>query len=153
MFTIPLSLATGEQAETILREKLHTVLAKVKGLPDPQSILYGSVFDRQFNDALLKAMLRRRRIKGENGDIVGTHTRAFREAWGRVRSNLEPQPQTLDAHKILVTLGQDFVFTLYREVETGLNPDREIGEFLTNHTNFSHVARTLGAIEYRVTQR
>jgi maltose alpha-D-glucosyltransferase/alpha-amylase len=152
MFTIPLSLATGEQAETVLRERLHTVLAKVKGLPDPQSILYGSVSDRQFNDALLKAMLRRRRIKGEKGDIVGTHTRAFREAWGRVRSNLEPQPQTLDAHKILVTLGQDFVFTLYREVEAGPNPDREIGEFLTNHTNFSHIPRTLGAVEYRVTQ-
>jgi len=151
-FTVPLSLATGEQAETILREKLHTVLAKVTGLPDPQSILYGSVFDRQFNDALLKAMLRRRRIKGETGDLVGMHTRAFREAWGRVRSNLEPQPQTLDAHKILVTLGQDFVFTLYREVEAGPNPDREIGEFLTNHTNFAHGVRTLGAIEYRVRQ-
>jgi maltose alpha-D-glucosyltransferase / alpha-amylase len=135
-----------------LREKLHTVLAKVKGLSDPQSILYGSVFDRQFNDALLKAMLRRRRIKGENGDIVGTHTRAFREAWGRVRSNLDPQPQTLDAHKIQVTLGQDFVFTLYREVEAGPNPDREIGEFLTTHTNFAHVPRTLGAIEYRAMQ-
>ncbi len=152
MFTIPLSLATGEHVETILRERLHTVLAKVKGLPDPQSLLYGSVFDRQFNDALLKAMLRRRRIKGESGDIVGTHTRAFREAWSRVRSNLDPQPQTLDEHKILVTLGQDFVFTLYREVETGLNPDREIGEFLTSYTNFTHIARTLGAIEYRVTQ-
>ncbi|HEY2912952.1 MAG TPA: maltose alpha-D-glucosyltransferase [Candidatus Angelobacter sp.] len=151
-FTIPLSLATGEQAETVLRERLHTVLAKVKGLPEPQSILYGSIFDRQFNDALLKAMLRRRRIKGEKGDILGTHTRAFREAWGRVRSNLDPQPQTLDEHKILVTLGQDFVFTLYREVETGPNPDREIGEFLTNHTSFSHIARTLGAVEYRVTQ-
>ena len=151
-FTIPLSLATGEQAETILRERLHTVLARVKGLSDSQAILYGSVVDRQFNDALLKAMLRRRRIKGEKGDIVGTHTRAFREAWGRVRSNLEPQLQALDEHKILMTLGQDFVFTLYREVETGPHPDREIGEFLTNHTSFSHIARTLGAVEYRVPQ-
>jgi maltose alpha-D-glucosyltransferase / alpha-amylase len=83
---------------------------------------------------------------------VGTHTRAFREAWSRVRSNLEPQPPALDAHKIIVTLGQDFVFTLYREIEAGSNPDREIGEFLTNHTNFAHGVRTLGAIEYRVTQ-
>jgi maltose alpha-D-glucosyltransferase/alpha-amylase len=49
-------------------------------------------------------------------------------------------------------LGQDFVFTIYREVEPGPNPDREIGEFLTNHTNFAHIARTLGAIEYRVRQ-
>ncbi|MGZ4843662.1 MAG: maltose alpha-D-glucosyltransferase [Candidatus Angelobacter sp.] len=151
LITVPLSLATGEQAETILRDKLHTVLAKIQGLPDPQAILYGSVSDRQFTDALLQAMLRRRRIKGEKGDIVGTHTRAFREALGR-RTNLEPQPQTLDMHKILVTLGEDFVLTLYREVETGPNPDREMGEFLTNNTTFAHVVRTLGAVEYRVAQ-
>jgi maltose alpha-D-glucosyltransferase/alpha-amylase len=152
IITIPLSLATGDQAETILRDKLHTVLAKLQGLPDTPSILYGAVFDRQFSDALLKAMLRRRRIKGENGDIVGMHTRAFREAWGKVHSNLEPQPLTLDTHKILVTLGEDFVLTLYREVQAGPNPDREMGEFLTNSTNFDHVAKTLGAVEYRVPQ-
>jgi maltose alpha-D-glucosyltransferase / alpha-amylase len=152
IITIPLSLATGDQAETILRDKLHTVLAKLQGLPDTQSILYGAVFDRQFSDALLKAMLRRRRIKGENGDIVGMHTRAFREAWGKVHSSLEPQPQTLDTHKILVTLGEDFALTLYREVQAGPNPDREMGEFLTNSTNFEYVAKTLGAVEYRVAQ-
>ena len=55
-------------------------------------------------------------------------------------------------NKILVTLGEDFVLNLYREVETGLNPDREMGEFLTKYTNFTHLARTLGAVEYRVTQ-
>jgi maltose alpha-D-glucosyltransferase/alpha-amylase len=152
IITIPLSLATGDQAETILKDKLHTVLAKLQGLPDAQSILYGAVFDRQFSDALLKAMLRRRRIKGENGDIVGMHTRAFREAWGKVHSNLEPQPLTLDTHKILVTLGEDFALTLYREVQAGPNPDREMGEFLTNSTNFTHVAQSLGAVEYRVAQ-
>ena len=152
LITVPLSLATGERAEIILREKLHSVFAKVQGLSDAQSIFYGAVFDRQFSDALLNAMLRRRRIKGEHGDIVGTHTRAFREAWGRVRSGLEPQPQTLDQHKILVTLGEDFVLTLYREVSVGPNPDREMGEFLANNTNFANVARTMGAIEYHVPQ-
>ena len=149
---IPLSLATGDQAASILSDKLHVVLAKLQGMPNPQSILYGAIFDRQFIDALLKAMLRRRRIKGEQGDLVGTHTRAFREAWGRVRSNLDPQPQTLDLHKIQVTLGEDFVLDLYREVEPGPNPDREMGEFLTNYTDFSHSARNLGALEYRVLQ-
>jgi maltose alpha-D-glucosyltransferase/alpha-amylase len=36
-------------------------------------------------------------------------------------------------------------------VEIGPNPDREMGEFLTDSTNFTHLARTMGAIEYRVT--
>ena len=149
---IPLSLAIGDQAAAILSDQLHGVLAKLEGMPNPQSLLYGAIFDRQFVDALLKAILRRRRIKGEQGDLLGTHTRAFREAWGRVRSNLDPQTQTQDMHKIIVTLGEDFVLYLYREVEPGPNPDREMGEFLTNHTNFSHIARNLGALEYRVLQ-
>jgi maltose alpha-D-glucosyltransferase/alpha-amylase len=152
LFPVPLSLATGEQAEHILRDKLHTVLARLEGLPGPHSILYGAIFDRQFNDALLKAMLRRRRVSGEKGDIVGSHTAAFRKAWSRVRSSLEPLPQTLDMHKILVTLGEDFVLNLYREVAPGPNPDREMGEFLTLETEFPQVVKTLGAIEYRVSR-
>ena len=150
--TIPLSLATGEQADAILRDKLHAVLAKLQGMPDPQSILYGAIFDRQFSDALLKAMLRRRRIKGENGDLVGTHTRAFREAWGRVRSNLEPQPQTLDMHKILVTLGEDFVLNSLSRSGSRAQSGPRNGRVPHQRHNFPHMARTLGALEYRVEQ-
>ncbi|MBZ5506982.1 MAG: maltose alpha-D-glucosyltransferase [Acidobacteriia bacterium] len=150
LLTVPLSLATGEQAESILRDKAHIVLAKLEGLPEANSIVYGAIFDRQFTDALLMAMLRRRRFRGEKGDIVGTHTRKFRDASSLIRSRLEPQPQTLDLNNINVTLGEDFVLKLYRRVEAGPNPDREMGEFLTNNTEFSHIAATLGAIEYRV---
>jgi maltose alpha-D-glucosyltransferase/alpha-amylase len=37
-------------------------------------------------------------------------------------------------------------------VESGPNPDREMGEFLTSHTSFPHMARMLGAVEYRIEQ-
>ena len=152
LLTVPLSLAAGEQAETILRDKPHIVLARLEGLPEANSILYGAIFDRQFTDALLMAMLRRRRFRGETGEIVGTHTRRFRGSFNLVRSKLEPQPQTLDMNNILVTLGEDLVLKFYRRVEAGPNPDREMGEFLTTNTGFSHIAPLLGAIEYRVAQ-
>jgi maltose alpha-D-glucosyltransferase / alpha-amylase len=150
LLTVPLSLAAGEPAETILRDKPHVVLARLEGLPEANSVLYGAIFDRQFTDALLMAMLRRRRFRGERGDIVGTHTRKFRSASSLVRSRLEPQPQTLDMNNILVTLGEDLVLKLYRRVEAGPNPDREMGEFLTSSTEFSNMAPLLGAVEYRV---
>src|SRR5258708_2871931 len=98
------------------------------------------------------ARLRRRRFHGEKGDIVGTHTRKFRGPSSLVRSRLDPKPQTLDLNNILVALGEDFVLKLYRRVEAGPSPDREMGEFLTNNAEFSHVAPLLGAIEYRVPQ-
>jgi maltose alpha-D-glucosyltransferase/alpha-amylase len=152
LLTVPLSLATGEQAENILRDKPHVILAKLEGLPDAQSILYGAIFDRQFTDALLKAIMRRRRFRGEKGDIVGSHTSRLRNSSNLAGAKLEPQPQTLDLNNILVTLGDNFVLKLYRRVETGPSPDREMGEFLTNIMDFPHIAPMLGAIEYRVAQ-
>src|SRR5580765_5686824 len=152
LLTVPLSLAVGEQAENILRDKPHVVLAKVEGVPDAASMLYGAIFDHRFTDALLTSILRRRRFRVQKGDIVGSHTGKLRNSSNLAGDKLEPQPQTLDMNNILITLGDAFVLKLYRRVESGPNPDREMGEFLTNIMNFPHIAPMLGAIEYRVTQ-
>ena len=92
--------------------------------------------------------MRRRRIKGEKGELVGSHTRAFRKAWGAVKSSLDPNTKTIDRNTY-INLGEDFTLKLYRKVEPGINPDREIGEFLVDHTDFANAIRTLGSIEYR----
>ncbi len=147
-YVAPLSLETGGNAEAFLHERPQNVLCKVEGIADGPAILYGSVFDRNFSDALLKAIVRRRRIKGEQGELLGSHTRAFRKAWGAVRSNLEPQANTI-GRNTFIKLGDDFTLKLYRQIEPGINPDREIGEFLVNYTDFQNALRTLGAIEYR----
>jgi maltose alpha-D-glucosyltransferase / alpha-amylase len=147
-YIAPLSLATGENAETILHERPQSVLCRIEGIPDAPAILYGAVFDRNFSDALLKAIVRRRRIKAEKGELLGSHTRAFRKAWGAVRSALEPQATSVGLNTF-INLGEDFTLKLYRKIESGINPDREIGEFLVNHTNFQNALLALGAVEYR----
>jgi maltose alpha-D-glucosyltransferase/alpha-amylase len=45
-------------------------------------------------------------------------------------------------------MGEDFVIKFYREVASGINPDREIEEFLGEHTSFSNMPRALGWLEY-----
>ncbi len=147
-YMAPLSLATGENAEAVLRDRPQNVLCRVEGIPDTAALFYGAIFDRNFSDALLKAIVRRRRIKGENGELLGSHTRAFRKAWGAVRSNLEPTANTIGPNTF-IKLGDDFILKLYRKIEPGINPDREIGDFLVNHTNFQNAILALGAIEYR----
>jgi maltose alpha-D-glucosyltransferase/alpha-amylase len=147
-YVAPLSLETGENAEVVLHDRPQNVLCRVEGLPETPAILYGAIFDRNFSDALLKAIVRRRRIKGEQGELLGSHTRAFRKAWSAVRSPLEPQANTI-GRDTFIKLGDDFTLKLYRKVEPGINPDREIGEFLVNNTNFQNALLALGAIEYR----
>ncbi len=97
-----------------------------------------------FSDALLTAVLKRSKFKGIRGEMVAGHTKAFREAWSHVRSNREPQVQMLDSPNTFVNLGEDFVLKLYRKVEAGTNPDREVEEFLTRANKFRAHAKGAG---------
>ena len=148
-YVIALAVSTGENAESILHDNRDAVLARVTGLGDQLTIVYGAVLDREFANSVLTAIVRRRKFKGDNGDLCGGHTRAFRKDWNRTRSNLEPQRITTDMASSFIRYGEDFILKLYRRVEVGINPDREILEFLTEHTDFSNAPRALGWLEYR----
>jgi maltose alpha-D-glucosyltransferase/alpha-amylase len=81
---------------------------------------------------------------------VGSHTRRFRESWAAVQSNLEPCPQQTDDCFTVINYGSDFVLKLYRKLEEGINPGREVPEFLCDQTEFNALPKALGSLEYRV---
>jgi maltose alpha-D-glucosyltransferase/alpha-amylase len=149
IYLLALSIATGEKAEAMLRENREGVLARIVGMSDQTTIAYGAIFDRDFADAALRAIVRRRKFKGEKADIFGGHTRAFRKDWARTRSNLEPHRIPTDQAFSFLRYGEDFVLKLYRRLEAGPNPDREVLEFITEHTDFSNSPRAVGWLEYR----
>ena len=148
-YLLALAIASGEKAETVLRENRDAVLARVVGISDQTTIVYGATLDRDFANSALTAIVRRKKFKGERGDLHGGHTRAFRTDWKRTRSNLEPQRLATDQPYGYIRYGEDFVLKLYRRLQPGINPDREILEFLTEHTDFCNAPRALGWLEYR----
>lgn len=148
-YIAPLSVAKDEDAQALLRDRPETILAKLKTNGGADAALYGAIFDRQFSDALLAAIARRRRLKAQRGDVFGVQSRLFRRAWTMTRSQLEPHPQTGDRTHAAVHYGEDFILKLYRKVEPGVNPDTEIELFLTEQTSFANMPRALGLLEYR----
>jgi maltose alpha-D-glucosyltransferase/alpha-amylase len=48
-----------------------------------------------------------------------------------------------------VVYGNKMILKVFRRVEQGVNPDHEVGRYLTEHCHFAHTAPVLGAIEYR----
>ncbi len=131
-----------------LRDHKQAVLARLEFRDQSWVLLYSALFERTFSDALLTAVLKRSKFKGTRGEMVAGHTKAFREAWSHMRSNREPQVQALDSANTFVNLGEDFVVKLYRKIEAGTNPDREVEEFLTERTSFTHIPKALGWLEY-----
>ena len=91
VYLVPISVATGDKSEAILHDRPDVVLARLDGPgPETTALLYGATFDRDFSDSLLRAIVRRRRIKGEGGELVGAHTRDFRGAWRRFGPTWSP---------------------------------------------------------------
>ena len=63
--------------------------------------------------------------------------------------SLEPiHVQRSQRRNISVTFGESYMLKTFRRVEEGLNPDFEIGRYLTNRPDYDGTAPVLGAIEY-----
>ncbi len=150
IYLAPISMAVGEKAEAVLRDHPNAVLARVEGFGEQvKGVLFAATMDRDFSDALLRAIVRRKRIRSQSGELVGAHTREFRQAWTSARSNLEPSLQQTEQCFTVINYGTDFVLKLYRKLEEGINPGKEVAEFLCEQTSFKATPRVLGSLDYR----
>lgn len=145
-FLASLALATGERADALVRESSNAVLLRVNGLPDT-AVVYGAAYDRGFAEELLTSIVKRRKLRGRHGDIAGSHTPGFRRAWQMTRSTKEPTGVKAQLRSSMIEYGEDFVLKLYRRVEPGVNPEKEMLGFLTNE-KFGSIASLLGSLEY-----
>ena len=71
------------------------------------------------------------------------HARFPRRVDG-IKSNLEPMPQQTDQCFTVINYGSDFVLKMYRKLEDGINPGREVPEFLCEQTDVQGVADGIG---------
>ncbi len=147
-YTVPLGIATDAQAEQLLLEQPGAVLAHVSG-PQGAGILYDSVASDAFCAQLLKLIDDTQEKKSQTGRIAGTQTAAFGaqrgvgDLVGRIRRGSAEQ-----SHSNII-FGDRFLLKLFRRLDLGVNPDFEIGRFLTEKTGFAHAPKTLGALEHR----
>jgi len=62
---------------------------------------------------------------------------------------LEPTVLRAEQTNTSVVYGNRFVLKLFRRVETGVNPDLELGRFLSEERDFGNIAPVAGALECR----
>jgi maltose alpha-D-glucosyltransferase/alpha-amylase len=151
IYILPLTSAPAEQAGEIIAEYPHAVIARLKpgkGDGDNGNLLYDALVNKNFCKFLIEAIGRRRHFKGKTGEILGSRTRVFRNVHGASEISLEPVPVKAEQTNTSVVYGDRLILKLFRRIEEGINPELEIGRFLTERTAFSHISRVAGALEY-----
>jgi maltose alpha-D-glucosyltransferase/alpha-amylase len=138
-----LALSVGTEVE-----QTEFILARLQRPDGATAVLYNGLRNRAFCDEILAAILRRRRYAGEQGELLASHSRAFRALLGPDRPSLEPTVSRADQDNTTLLYGDRFALKLFRKVEEGPHPEQEIGALLTKD-GFPCVAPLAGGLEYR----
>jgi len=110
--------------------------------------------EKDFRSALIKAITRRHHFKGKKGEIITSHTKkVFRKLRGPAQEVLESVLLKGEQTNTSIVYGNRLKLKLFRRLEEGINPELEIGCFLTEKEPFANVPPVAGVLEYRTRKR
>jgi maltose alpha-D-glucosyltransferase/alpha-amylase len=146
VYFMPLSLAWEDGTDEHLRGLLPAALARVRQQAR-LGVLADAFADEAFCRATLQAMNEGRELKCGKGTIRFSATDAFAGLAGDGEFNIRaPASQ---GSNTTVRLGEHLFLKAYRRLHAGVNPELEMGRFLTETAHFPNVVPLAGAIEYR----
>jgi maltose alpha-D-glucosyltransferase/alpha-amylase len=149
IYSLPVTYASGVAAGSVQQEDPASVMALIRQRDgDEQGILYDALLDKAFCLTLLETFRRRHRLKGTRGEVMASQSRAFRQLLGQKETGLDPSTLGREQSNTSVVYGQQLILKLYRRLSSGVNPDLEIGRFLTQK-GFGYTPPVAGALEYR----
>lgn len=156
-YVLPLAYLQGDG--DLIKTYFDTAIARITSKSEA-GILIDAMADKEFLSLPLDAIAHKERYKGLSGEVATSQTSLFWQLCGVTAEqpeelHLEPHPLRGQQSNTSIVYGDRLVLKLFRKVEEGINPDLEIGGFLTQNVdspksplaeNFNPVA---GALEYR----
>ncbi|HYO94964.1 MAG TPA: maltose alpha-D-glucosyltransferase [Polyangiaceae bacterium] len=146
-YQLAVAFAADEQASKLRQQSPQSLIANLTA-EGKEGVLYTAERDRAFSLELLDVLARRRHVPAGRGELVGVPSKAFKALRGS-QAQLEPNVLGADQSNTSLAFGDRLILKLFRRLHEGLNPDVEIGTFLTEVAEFPHVAPVAGHLEYR----
>jgi maltooligosyltrehalose trehalohydrolase len=115
----------------------------------PLTIAVGQRAEGVQQEALLAAITHSAHFQGTAGVLRAVPTQVFAHLRGAPEATLIPTPLAAEQSNTSVVYGERLIFKLFRRVAEGVNPDMDLGRFLTEQTAFPHIAPVAGTLEYR----
>jgi maltose alpha-D-glucosyltransferase/alpha-amylase len=146
-YFLPLAVTSGPAAARLSAERRPWVLARLTG-PAGDAVLHDALADDDVCTALLDAVGAGRDFPTRDGGVRAFATAAYAGLRGGADARLSIERGPATSSNSLVFFGGRLLLKLFRRLEVGVNPDFEIGRFLTERRPFDRVPKVAGALEY-----
>ncbi|HEV2393948.1 MAG TPA: maltose alpha-D-glucosyltransferase [Verrucomicrobiae bacterium] len=146
LYSMPLAFSSGVEAQRLRETAPRMMIAELDLLGGASGVVHDALESAPFCRALLEMVLRSKRSQGRDGQIQGSHTPALERILGQEVPST-PRPWKGSQRNSSVLFGDKLLLKLFRRLDPGINPDLEIGRFLTER-EFPNAPPLSGALEY-----
>jgi maltose alpha-D-glucosyltransferase / alpha-amylase len=146
-YSIPLALAWEDGEEERVRMLAPATLARVR----QQAVvgtLADALADEAFCRALVEAIGANRELPSAHGKLQFTRTGVYSELAGDHPELLPVTQSRAQTSNSTVSLGERLFLKAYRQARPGVNPELEMGRYLTEVAGFRNCVPLAGALEY-----
>ncbi len=149
-YSVPLALRLEQDGAATPNVRPEDVLARVSQDGQP-GILYDAFADAAFCRFLLEAMAQQTQVPLTGtgaGRLKFSSTSALARIAGDDLLHLPVHRGTAASSNSTVLFGDRLFLKAYRRLAAGINPEVEIGRFLTELSPYQHIAPLAGALEF-----
>ncbi len=146
MYLVPLALTFGSEALE-MQEKSAGAIAAPLTTPNGAGVLRDGLFSDDAPSALLSLIAESGSVAMRHGEVRGSPS-SMLAALRAEGVDLRPRRSAAEQSNSSIFFGDRLIMKLFRRQQPGVNPDTEIGRYLTENTTFRNIAPFGGSIDY-----
>jgi maltose alpha-D-glucosyltransferase/alpha-amylase len=146
-YFLPLALAWEDGEEFLVTALGNFTIAKARQQAQV-GVLADALGDETFVRALVDAVGKGLQLKSARGNLQFKPTRAFARLVSPDVASLPVTMPGAQSSNSIVSLGDKVFVKGYRRLQAGVNPEVEIGGYLTDVAQFAHSVPVAGSVEY-----
>jgi maltose alpha-D-glucosyltransferase/alpha-amylase len=150
-YFFPMAVVKVPAAAAMVHSLRGRVLIRLSG-PGGIRLLVDALAVETACAALLAAIAERGELTTRAGLIRAAPTAAYASLRGPADTPLKVDPGPATSSNSLVLFGDRLLLKVFRRLDDGINPELEIGRYLTEKTGFTAIPRTAGWLEYQRAQ-
>jgi maltose alpha-D-glucosyltransferase/alpha-amylase len=145
-YFVPLALDWETRSHDPLEKYAGSVVARVRHR-DRVGVFYAAFADPEFTRGLARAMGTNSEVALGAGKLRFSSTSLYAANAAAIDAE-DVRVPAVEQSNTAVFFGNKLFLKGYRRMREGVNPELELGRFLTEVSPFPHVAPVLGAVEY-----
>lgn len=150
LYSLFLAQAEGDYEQRLKKQQPDCILAELVGTKGGGvAVIYDALENEDFCRALLKTISKEQTIDSRRGSLRAHTNDLFRKRLNALPHAAVKRVRSEQSNSSII-FDDQFILKIYRRMQSGFNPDYEIGDYLTESAGFKNTPAVAGAIEYSV---